>query len=310
MFDNGRRYNAYSDYFKKTFGARVQKVAINAGFSCPNRDGSVGRGGCTYCNNEAFNPSYCSPQKDIRTQILEGMEFHAQRYRRANGYLAFFQAFSNTHADVEHLRRLYNEALSVEGIRGLVIATRPDCIDEQKLELLAQLAQRYYVIVEYGVESCNEATLRRINRGHTFQQAVDAINLTHQYGLKTAAHFIFGLPEETIEEWLSWAKIISALPIDNIKFHQLQIIRGTQMGKEYLNHTLSFHEFELNEYIDFMVDFLERLSPRIVVERFSGEVPPRFLLNKPWGTLRATQVAAMIERRLEERNTFQGRLFA
>lgn len=306
---HNRRFNAYSNYFKRTFGERVQKVTIDAGFTCPNRDGSKGIGGCSYCNNDAFNPSYCTPDKSITQQINEGIEFHEKRYRRANKFLAYFQAYSNTYAPLDKLKKIYNEALSIPEIAGLVIGTRPDCIDDEKLEYFRELSEKYYVIIEYGIESCNNATLKRINRGHTFEESVETLKKTKQYGLKTGAHFIFGLPGESKEDILNQAKLISSLPLDTVKFHQLQIIKGTAFEKEYKEHPENFNFFELPGYIDFFIQFLERLNPEFVVERFAGEVPPRFLAGPGWGLIRNDQILNKFEKRLEELNTWQGRLF-
>lgn len=304
-----RRFNSYAEYFKRTFGERVQKVTINAGFSCPNRDGSISTGGCTYCDNAAFTPSYCHPDKSITTQIDEGIEFHKNRYRRASKYLAYFQSYSNTYAPLEVLRNCYDEALNHPDVIGVVIGTRPDCVDEEKLDYFARLGQQYYVMLEYGVESCNESTLSHVNRGHTFEQACNTLRLTRQAGIKTGAHFIFGLPNETPQQWLQWAEIISHLPIDTVKFHQLQIIKHTQMAEEYAMHPEWFYSFSLPEYVDFMVNFLECLSPHIVVERFAGEVPPRFLNGNPWGLIRNDQIIIAVEKELTKRNTCQGRLW-
>ena len=195
-----RRFNAYSNYFRSLYGARVQKVSIDAGFTCPNRDGTRGTGGCTYCNNDAFNPSYCIPEKSVSQQIEEGIQFHKWRYNEAVSYLAYFQAYSNTYAPVEKLRRLYSEALEYPGVIGLIIGTRPDCIDDEKLTLLKELSDKYYVAIEYGIESCYNRTLSRINRGHTFEEAVQAVEQTSALGIKTGAHFIFGLPGESRQE--------------------------------------------------------------------------------------------------------------
>ncbi len=194
---DGRRFNSYSRYFRERFGGRIQKVAINAGFTCPNRDGTVATGGCTFCNNEAFNPSYCSPEKSVGRQIAEGIEFHRGRYPKADRFLAYFQAFSNTHAPLSELKKIYDRALEVPGVAGLVIGTRPDCVDGQKLDYFAALAERHYVILEYGIESCYDETLRRINRGHDFAAAAAAIEQTARRGIHTGAHFILGLPGET-----------------------------------------------------------------------------------------------------------------
>lgn len=304
-----RRFNAYANYFQQLFGARVQKLSIDAGFTCPNRDGRVGEDGCTFCNNDAFNPSYCLPEKSVKQQIEEGIEFHQNRYRRASNYLAYFQAYSNTYGDLDHLKSIYSQALNFPDVKGLVIGTRPDCINDELLKYFQELAQEYYVIIEYGIESCYDKTLERINRGHSYQQAIDAILKTNEYGLKTGAHLIFGLPGESREELLAESEIVSKLPLNNIKFHQLQIIKGTQMEKEYQSHPKQFEFFSLDEYIDFMISFLEKLNPNFVVERFAGEVPPRFQAGPGWGLIRNDQILNKIERELELRDSWQGKLF-
>jgi len=302
-----RRYNTYSGYFRRTFGGRVQKLTIDAGFTCPNRDGTVGTGGCTYCNNDAFNPSYCNAVKPIIQQVEEGIEFHANRYRRAESFLAYFQAFSNTHAPLEKLKDIYAQALAHPKVIGLVIGTRPDCIDEAKLDYFAELAQHHYVIVEYGIESCHNKTLERINRGHTYEQAEWAIRETAKRGIRTGAHLIFGLPRESREEMLNEAAIISQLPLDTVKFHQLQIVKDTAMEKEFIADPEQFHLFGLEEYLSFLANFLERFNPNIVVERFVNEVPPWFLVAPNWGSYRADQLGVMFEKLLEARNTWQGK---
>ena len=306
---HGRRFNAYSNYFRTIYGARVQKVSIDAGFTCPNRDGSKSTGGCTYCNNDAFNPSYCESVKPVSVQIGEGIEFHRWRYNEAVSYLAYFQAYSNTYAPVETLKRLYEEALSYPGVIGLIIGTRPDCIDDEKLEYLKELSDRYYIAVEYGIESCYNKTLRRINRGHSFEDAVFALEKTAAFGINAGAHFIFGLPGETREEMLKEVDIISALPIKTVKFHQLQIIKGTTMENEFKQTPGDFELFGWEDYLDFFISFLERLNPDIVVERFTGEAPPRFLTGEGWGKKRTDQIVSLIEKRLEELDTWQGRIY-
>ena len=304
---DNRRFNSYSSYFTREFGSRVQKISIDAGFSCPNRDGKISTGGCTFCRNDAFNPSYCHPEKSIRQQIDEGIEFHQRRYRRAKSYLAYFQAFSNTYRPLDELEKLYREALSVDGIIGLVIGTRPDCINEETLGMLKDLNAT--IILEYGVESVYDQTLTRVNRGHDFATAKKAIELTHEYGFYCGGHFIFGLPGETREMMLNAADIISKLPLTTVKFHQLQIFKDTKMADEYLANPPDFHLFSLDDYIEFVIDFIERLNPNIVIERFAGEVPPRYLVSKPWLNLRYDQVLSLIEKRLEERNTYQGKKY-
>ena len=302
-----RRFNSYNAYFTKQFGSRVQKISIDAGFSCPNRDGKISTGGCTFCSNDAFNPSYCRPEKSIRQQIEEGIEFHKRRYRRANQYLAYFQPFSNTYKPLEELKKIYSQALEIPEIAGIVIGTRPDLIDENILQYLAEIQKTHYVIVEYGIESVYDATLKRVNRGHDFATARKAVELTSSFGLPCGGHFIFGLPGETKPMMLAAADIISQLPLTTVKFHQLQIFKNTAMADEYLQHKENFHLFDLEEYIDFVIDFAERLSPDIVIERFAGEVPPRYLISEPWMKLRYDEVLARIEKRMEERGTWQGK---
>ncbi len=309
VFPGQKRYNSYNEYFKRTFGTRIQKLSIDAGFTCPNRDGTKAFGGCTFCNNNAFNPSYCQASKTVTHQLEEGKQFHAWRYRRAINYLAYFQAFSNTNAPIARLKKLYDEALSVPGIIGLVIGTRPDCVDEEKLDYFATLAKKYYIIIEYGVESCYDFTLSKINRGHSFEDAVKAIEATTQRGIKTGAHLILGLPGESREMILDEASIVSKLPLTTIKFHQLQVIRGTSMERDYAMHPECFQLFIVNDYVALMVDFLERLNPEFVVERFSGEAPPSYVIAPDWGLLRSDEVARKIEKLLEERNTWQGKLY-
>ncbi len=304
-----RRFNAYSNYFRSLFGERVQKVSVDAGFTCPNRDGTKGSGGCSYCNNDAFNPSYCTPQKSVSQQIAEGIDFHRWRYKEATTYLAYFQAYSNTYADTGRLRELYEEALGYPGVRGIVIGTRPDCIDDEKLDYIQSLSERYYVAVEYGIESCYDKTLQRINRGCTFDISVRALEQTAARGINTGAHFIFGLPGETREEMLREADIISELPLKTVKFHQLQIIKGTRMEKEYNEDPESFHLFTWDEYLEFFIGFLERLKPSIVVERFTGEAPPAYLSAGRWGKKRTDQIVNLVEKRLAELDTWQGRLY-
>lgn len=308
-WNHNRRFNAYANYFRNQFGQRIQKLSIDAGFTCPNRDGKVGTGGCTYCNNDAFNPSYCQPHKPVIQQIEEGIEFHARRYRRAENYLAYFQAFSNTYAPLNDLKQIYNQALRHPLISGLVIGTRPDCMDEEKLEYFAELSQQKYLIIEYGIESCYDKTLKRINRGHNFETLVKTLELTASKGIKTGGHLIFGLPGETKQEMLAEAEIISNLPLNNIKFHQLQIIKGSMMETDYKQQPENYTFFQLEEYIEFMVDFLEKLNPVFVVERFAGEVPPRFLAGPGWGLIRNDQILQKIEKRLEERDSWQGKFY-
>lgn len=302
------RYNSFVGYFKRTYGQRLQKIVIDAGFTCPNRDGSISRGGCTYCDNLAFHPNYSTSDRSIAWQIEEGITFHKNRYRKTEKYLAYFQPYSNTYAPLPRLKELYEEALAHPAVEGIVIGTRPDCVDDEKLDYLAELAKKHIVIVEYGIESCYDKTLQRINRGHTFAQAQEAIRKSAERGLHLGAHFILGLPGESREEMLAMAPLINDLPINSVKFHQLQIVKGTKMEKEFAEHPEDFAMFGLDEYIDFFIDLLERLRPDLYIERFVGEVPPRFVNSTPWGLVRNVELLRMLESRLEERNTYQGRL--
>lgn len=304
-----RRFNSYTEYIRSVFGGRIQKVVVNAGFTCPNRDGTKGIGGCTYCNNDAFNPSYCNPAEDLHAQISKGIDFHAVRYRRAQKFLVYFQPYSNTYASLEQLKVLYEHALCFPDVAGLVIGTRPDCMDDEKLEYIHQLSRKWYIQVEYGIESCYDQTLLRINRGHDFETSRRIVKMTSDTGIRTGVHMIFGLPGETKEMMLQEAEILSGMPIHGIKFHQLQIVKGTKMEQEFIEHPEDFLQFSLDGYIEFIVDFLERLNPEIVVERFSGEVPPPLLHYTSWDLIRYDEVLRKIEAELERQDTWQGRLY-
>lgn len=412
-YSNGKRYNSFVGYYRRRYGERVQKLVLDAGFSCPNRDGTVGWGGCSYCDNAAFHPGYSTPGKALLAQIEEGIEFQRVRYPRVRHYLGYFQAYSNTYGTLERLQRAYEEVLSHPEVVGIVIGTRPDCVDEEKLDYLSGLAggrvlkgwRRTFggsgidggwanersadsgsgangwraddrstndrstndrstndrstndrsansistnsistnsgstnsgsiddrstnngsangglpegktidapiVVVEYGIESCYDATLRRINRGHDFECARRAVEMTAERGLDTGAHFILGLPGETREMLLDQCDAISSLPLRSVKFHQLQIVKGTAMEKEYAADPSAFYRPGLDEYLDFVIDILERLRPDLYIERVAGEVPPRFVNDTPWGLVRNFEILRMLDRRMEERGARQGRLFS
>ena len=325
-FPDGKRYNSFVGYFKRKYGERLQKIVLDAGFTCPNRDGKVGRGGCTYCDNAAFHPSYSTSGKSLHQQLDEGIEFHKVRYRTTEHYLAYFQSFSNTYAPLDRLRELYEEALSHPDVVGIVIGTRPDCVDVEKLDYLADLNQGRVlkdwtrtlsgdgtrtapiVIVEYGIESCYDSTLERINRGHDFETACKAVKMTAERGIDVGAHFILGLPGETRQMMLDACSLINDLPVRSVKFHQLQIVKGTQMEKEYAQVPQDFERFSLEEYLDFFVEMLERLRPDLFIERFVGEVPPRFVNETPWGLIRNVELLRLLEARLMEKDSWQGKL--
>jgi len=266
-------------------------------------------GGCTFCNNNSFNPFYCKPEKSITSQINDGIAFHSGRRKVARKYLAYFQSYSNTYASVAELEQKYTEALNHPLITGIVIGTRPDCIDEEKIELLASISRKNYVQIEYGVESCYDDTLTRINRAHTYAISENAILLTAQKGINTGAHLIFGLPGESREKMLAQAKIISKLPLTFVKLHQLQIIKNTAMAEEYQQYPERFSLFSLDSYIDFIVEFLENLHPDFVIERFTSEAPLHYIIAPRWNKVRHYQIMHMIENRMAQKNTKQGIFF-
>lgn len=303
-------YNSYAEYFRRLFGRRVQKLSVDAGFTCPNRDGTLATGGCTFCNNGAFTPSYCRPDKSIRQQIDEGIEFHRRRYREAQRYLVYFQAYSNTYAPVEVLRQRYAEALGHPDVAGIVVGTRPDCVDEQKLDLLAELSHTSYVAVEYGIESVCDATLRAVNRGHDFAAAVRAVRMTAERGIAAGGHFILGFPGESDRMILDSADAINELPLTTVKFHQLQIMRGTAMAAQYDANPGQFRTWSIGEYIDLVTGLLRRLRPDLVVERFAGEAPPRYHHTQGWGLVRNETLWAMLARRMNELGARQGDSYA
>lgn len=305
-----RRFNSYARYFSRIFGSRIQKLSVNAGFTCPNRDGKISTGGCTFCNNEAFCPSYCQSEKGVLRQIEEGIEFHQNRYRKASHYLAYFQSFSNTYAPLEDLKKIYSQALELESVKGIVVGTRPDCVDEQKLDYFASLVDRgYYVSIEYGIESTSDKVLRDINRGHDFQTARRAVEMTAQRGINVGAHFIIGLPSETRQQIMQGIETINSLPLTTIKFHQLQMFKDTAMAEDFARNPERYQLFGLDEYLDFFIEVLVRLNPSFVLERFVSEAPPRFHAGPNWGVVRNEQIMSRFEKILQERNLWQGMLF-
>jgi len=315
-----KRYNSYAGYFREKYGERLQKLVIDAGFTCPNRDGTVGTGGCAFCDNAAFHPGYSTPGKPIAQQLDEGISFHQVRYRGASHYLAYFQSYSNTYGPVGKLRRVYTEALDHPKVVGLVIGTRPDCIDDAKLDLLEELRDtplpgreapflKPVIQVEYGIESCYDATLERVGRGHGFDCARRAVEATAARGFDVGAHFILGLPGETRQMLLDQCDAINSLPLHSVKFHQLQLVKGTRMEQEAREHPELFLQWTLDEYLDLIVDILERLRPDLYIERVAGEVPPRFVEETRWGLIRNFQILHLLDARLEARDTRQGALW-
>lgn len=301
-------YNEFGTYLRGIFGCKVQKITIDAGFTCPNRDGKVGRGGCTYCNNQTFNPAYCHRHLPVREQMTEGISFFAHKYPTMR-YLAYFQAYTNTYDSLDKLKERYEEALEVDGCVGIVIGTRPDCMPEELLDYLQELSQRTFVLVEYGIESTDDATLLRINRGHDYACAADAVKRTAARGIPVGAHIILGLPGEDRDALMHQASILSQLPITTLKLHQLQLIRGTRMAKEYEESPDDFSLFALDDYIETVIDYIERLRPDIVLERFASQSPKDLLIAPDWG-VKNHELVDKVKRRMRERSTYQGRLFS
>jgi radical SAM protein (TIGR01212 family) len=302
------RYLNYNQVLKTEFTERVQKISINAGFTCPNRDGSKSSGGCTYCNNQTFSPEYCKSTKSVSKQVEEGITFFHHKYK-AQLYLAYFQSYTNTYDSLENLKALYHEALSYPNVVGLVVGTRPDCVSDELLDYFGELTKKYYVMIEYGIESTRDETLNFINRGHDYACAEKAIRDTAERGIRVGAHIILGLPKEDRETILSHAGILSQLPITSLKIHQLQLVRGTKMASQYAGHPEWFHLYSANEYIDLAIDFLERLNPDIAIERFVSQSPKELLIAPEWG-LKNFEFTAKIEKQLIKRNAWQGRLFS
>ena len=303
-----KRYNDFSSFIRRKFNGRVQKVSIDAGFTCPNKDGIKGVGGCTYCNNNTFNPDYCKPIKPIKQQIEEGIVFFSKKYKTQK-YLAYFQAFTNTYAPLADLKKMYKEALSHPDVIGLVIATRPDSIKDEVLDYLEELAAKdYFIKLEFGLESTKNETLVEINRCQTHEEAIDTFKRADGRGLHLGGHLILGLPGETKEDMLNHARKVSHLPMNTLKIHHLQIVKHTMMAVQFKKTPEMFTFMELDEYIDLVVDFLEILNPEIIVERFFSESPARMLIYPKYG-LKNFEVKHLVEKRLEEREAVQGRLF-
>ncbi len=273
-------YSEYGPWLQEQLGTKVQKISVNAGFTCPNRDGTVGYGGCTFCNNQTFNPEYCQPQKSITQQLEEGKRFFARKYPHMK-YLAYFQAYTNTYGQLEHLKELYEEALRVPDVMGLAIGTRPDCMPPALLDYLAELNRNTFLIIEYGIESANEDTLLRINRGHTFALSADVIRKTAACGIRVGAHIILGFPWEDRRELMRQADEIARLPLSTLKLHQLQIIRGTALAEEYRQHPWPLPTAE--EYIDLVLEYISHLPSSFVLERFVSQSPPEYVIAPQWG---------------------------
>ena len=301
--DNSMRYNDFAGFLAGEFPFKVQKISVNAGFTCPNRDGTKGFGGCTYCNNQTFNPAYCRDDRSVTMQLEEGKRFFARKYPQMK-YLAYFQAYTNTYGELELLKRMYEEALAVEGVVGLVIGTRPDCMPDSLLDYLEEVNRRTFLLVEYGIESADDRTLERINRGHSFACTEDAVRRTAARGIRTGGHVILGLPGESREDLIKQAERLSELPLTTLKMHQLQLIRGTRMAHEYALHPEEFHLFSADEYIDLVIDYVEDL----ILERFVSQSPRELLIAPDWG-LKNHEFTDRVKKRMKERDAWQGKAY-
>ncbi len=304
-----RRYNTFGDWLNRWTGYKVQKISVNAGFTCPNRDGTIGWGGCTYCNNQTFNPAYCKNNKSITLQLKEGRDFFGKKYPQMK-YLAYFQAYTNTYGELDELKRKYEEALAADDVVGLVIGTRPDCVSVQLLDYLEQLNRRCQLLVEYGIESTDDEVLRHINRGHDFNTTRHMIEKTAERGIATGGHIILGLPGtyEISGYVQTEAANISSMPLTTLKIHQLQIICQTKMAEEFRAFPQRFHRYSVGEYIDTVIDFIELSRPDLVFERFVSQSPPELLAVSGWG-LKNFEFTAKLDKRMEQRGAFQGKKF-
>ena len=297
-------YNDFGSWIKKHFPFKVQKISIDAGFSCPNRDGTIARGGCTYCDNRTFNPSYCHKRDSVTEQLEAGKRFFSTKYPEMK-YLAYFQAYTNTYSPTSKLRAMYEEALAVKDVVGLVIGTRPDCVSNDLLDYLQELNKETFILVEYGIESANNKTLEYINRGHTFECSIDALERTHSRGIATGGHIILGLPGEDKNESIRQARLISALPMDILKIHQMQIIKGTLLARQY-NET-PFHLYSVDEYIELIAEYIQHLRQDLVLERFVSQSPAESLIGPKWG-LKNYEFTNKLVNYLKQNGIYQGML--
>jgi len=301
-------FNSYSKYIKSVFSERVQKISVDAGFTCPNRDGSKAKGGCTYCDNKTFSPFYCSPNKTITQQLNEGIAFFEPKYKTQQ-YLAYFQSYTNTYDSIEHLKKLYTEALSHNKVVGMVVSTRPDCINADIINLLNSFTDKFHIVLEIGIESTKNSTLQKINRAHTFEDTKNAFKLTKNTKLHIGGHLILGLPLESIDDMLNHAKEISKLNIHTLKIHQLQIIKGTAMALDFKNNANNYNLFDVDGYISLIIKFLEVLNPNIIVERFASESPKNMIIAPNWNSVKNFEITNKIKNTMIAQQTWQGKYF-
>lgn len=275
-------YRDYSDFLAEHFDGKIQKLSIDAGLSCPNRDGTIGVGGCSYCINRSFSPEYCRRLHSVAEQIEAGKEFFARKYPSMR-YLAYFQAYTGTHAELDRLKSMYGEALSQDGVVGLVVGTRPDCVPDSLLDYLDELSERFFVMMEYGAESSHDKTLELINRCHTWQAVTDAVNRTAGRGLPVGLHLILGLPGESVDDMMLTVDRVSELPVDVVKFHQLQVLKGTRLSRQIRSGEVDVMRWTLDEYLDLCAGIVRRLNPAIAIDRFTSQSPDELLEWPRWG---------------------------
>jgi len=300
-----RRYHNYNYHLQNVYGEKIRKVSLHGGFTCPNRDGSKGRGGCIYCNNDSFVPHYINQDMSIPLQMEASIPFMLDRYD-VQKYIAYFQAYSNTYDELDALKRMYEEAVNYPNVVGLDIGTRSDCVDEPLLEYLAELNQRVHVTLEYGIESIHDNTLDWMNRGHDYESVVKAVELTRQYGIKVAGHIILGFPIESKEMMVATGLAANDLNLDYLKIHQLHIVKNTVLAKRYKDQP--FPLFQADEYIELVVDILERLDPKIVIQRLFGDAPDDILIAPRWG-YNIPKLTHLMDLELKHRDTWQGKYF-
>lgn len=291
----------FSGFISRYLPGKLQKISINAALSCPNRDGTKGIGGCIYCNNSSFSPGLSGRLTlDIRSQIENGKRFFARKYPSME-YLAYFQSYTSTNADTATLMDMFRQALDVDGVRGLIIGTRPDCMPDDLLLELSRLRREHFVMVEYGAESAHDRTLALINRCHTWADTTDAVSRTASAGIPVGLHLIMGLPGETRADMLATIDAVNALPVETLKCHQLQIVRGTPLHRMFADGTMKINTFTIDEYLDLCCDIVERLRPGLVIERFVSQSPDHLLVAPRWG-LKNYQFLHLLRRRLADRS--------
>lgn len=300
-------YYSFPEFLGQHLEGKVQKISLDAGFSCPNRDGSLGRGGCSYCNNLSFNPAYCSKKQSISQQLSEGLDFFTHKYPKMH-YLAYFQSYTNTYDTLDKLKSLYEEALRFPGIKGLVIATRPDCLPDDLLDYLEALSKRCFLLIELGLESTLDKSLLEVNRGHNYACSVASIHKLAQRNILCGAHLILGLPGESTQDILSHAERISALPLNTLKLHQLQLIRGTRLAEQFKKDPSYIKLFDADAYARLLIDFIERLRPELVLDRFVSQVPHEWLIGPDWG-MKNYEFGHKLEKMMRAGGHYQGRLY-